>query len=127
MILQVMSKLFFRILFQRITNKLEKQFTPEEMGFRKKFSCSDLIYLILLTGEKSIEWGETVWMASLDLEKSFDKIVHEAVFEGLELSGVDHASIAAIKSLYADQKAYIDFGTETNKDIFKNSEGSTSR
>ena len=83
MILQVMSKLYSRIFLERIKDKLEKQLAPEEMGFRKKFSCSDLIYLILLTGEKSIEWGETVWMASLDLEKAFDKIVHEAVFEGL--------------------------------------------
>ena len=46
-------------------------------------------------------------MASLDLEKAFDKVIHEAVFEGLERSGIDAASIAAIKGLYAGQHAYI--------------------
>jgi hypothetical protein len=50
-------------------------------------------------------------MASLDLEKAFDKVVHEAVFEGLERSGIDPAIIAAIRGLYSEQNAYIDLGT----------------
>eukprot|EP00973_Karenia_brevis_P019190 2629814-Karenia_brevis.AAC.1 len=76
---------------------------PEEIGFRKDYSCSDLVHLLRLTGEKSIEWGEKMWMASLDLEKAFDKVIHEAVFEGLDVSGVDAASIAAITELYSGQ------------------------
>lgn len=58
-------------------------------------------------------------MASIDLEKAFDKIIHEAVFEGLAGSGIDPCSIAAVKVMYADQTAYIDLGTGSKSKVFK--------
>jgi hypothetical protein len=82
-------------------------------------SCSDLIHLLRITGEKSIEWGETVWMASLDLEKAFDKVIHATVFEGLERSRIDPATISAIKDLYSHQNAFIDLGTGARSRFFQ--------
>ncbi len=32
-----------------------------------------------MMAEKSDEWGEEVWAASLDLEKAFDKVYHSSV------------------------------------------------
>lgn len=45
--------------------------------------CKDLVHCLRMISDKSIEWGETVWMASTDLEKAFDNLVHSAVLAGL--------------------------------------------
>ena len=36
-----------------------------------------------MVAEKSDEWGEEVWAASLDLEKAFDKVYHSSVIMSL--------------------------------------------
>ena len=62
--------------------------TPEEVGFRKGYGCCDLVHCMRMVSEKSMEWGTTVWAASIDLEKAFDKIIHAAVLAGLQEAGV---------------------------------------
>ena len=118
-ILPVMCKLFSGMLLERIRDTMSEQMLPEEMGFRTDYSCSDLIHTLRMIGEKSIEWGETVWMASLDLEKAFDKIIHTAVFEGLAKAGIDDCTIQAIRELYAGQGAYVDLGSGSRSRLFQ--------
>ena len=118
MVLPVLCKLFSGVLLERMRKTLECQQTPEEMGFRRDYSCSALVHLLRMSGEKSKEWGETVWMASVDLEKAFDKVIHEAVLRGLEFSGADAASIAAVKRMYSEQYAYIDLGSGDKSRLF---------
>ena len=84
----------------------------EEVGFLKDFSCIDLVHVFGMVRERSIEWGEVVWMASLDLEKAVDKILHEAVLEGLRTSGVDAQTIVATRNLYSDQVAHVQLDTQ---------------
>jgi hypothetical protein len=105
--LPVMSKCFSGILLRRLRGTLESSRTPEEMGFRKNYSCSDLIHVLRLVGEKSVEWGECVWLASLDMEKAFDKIIHTSMQDGLVEAGVDECTINAARRIYADQYGYV--------------------
>jgi len=119
MVLPVLCKLFSSVLVERMRPKFESKQLPAEMGFRREYSCSDLIHMLRMIGEKGVEWGETVWMASIDLEKAFDNIIHEAVFEGLARSGIDPCPIAAVEVMYADQTAYIDLGTGSKSKVFK--------
>ena len=72
----VLSKLFSGILLERMAadagrSLLEERWTPKEMDFKWDYNCSDLIHMLRTIGEKSIEW-----MASIDLETAFDKLVH---------------------------------------------------
>ena len=83
-IIPLLSKLYSSVLLGRIATILETAKTPEEMGFRKGYACGDLIHCLRMVSEKSIEWGESVWVASIDLEKAFDKIIHDAVFPASE-------------------------------------------
>ena len=45
-------------------------------------------------------------------------MIHEAVFRGLELSGVDDASIATVRKMYAEQFAFIDLGNGSKSRLF---------
>ena len=88
------------------------------MGFRRDYSCGDLIHVLRQVGEKCIEWGECVWMASLDLEKAFDKIIHIAMLEGLREAGVDECTYQAIQRIYADQCGYVQLEPELRSRFF---------
>ena len=49
----------------------------------------------------------TIKGASLDLEKAFDRILHSAVFDGLQKAGVDQGTVESIKALYENQHAKV--------------------
>ena len=57
-------------------------------------------------------------MASIDLEKAFDMVIHTAVFTGLRDIGVHGSDINAIRSLYKEQKAYIQLDPNTRSRYF---------
>ena len=118
MILPVLSKLFSGILLERMSEKLEEKRTPEEMGFRKRYSCSDLIHTLRMMGERAMEFGETIWMASLDLEKAFDKVLHAAVFDALDDAEVDSCTVSAVRALYSNNKACIRRTGGANSRVF---------
>ena len=113
-----LCKLYSAVLLRRISDKLETFRTPEEMGFRKAYSCSDLVHTLRMISEKSVEWGIAVWAASVDLEKAFDRVLHQAVIEGLRQATIDEATIQAIRQLYLTQFAYIHFGTNMDSRKF---------
>jgi hypothetical protein len=106
-IIPVLCKLFSGVVLLRIKQVLDPQRIPEEMGFRETYGCSDLVHTLRMVGEKGMEWGESLWMASLDLEKAFDKVLHSALYQNLHAAGISDDDLQAIKTLYADQSAYI--------------------
>ena len=106
-ILPVLCKIYSKLLLQLISGALEACRTPEEMGFRKEYACRDLVHSLRMVGEKCIEWGESVWIASLDLEKAFDKVLHSAVFSGLREAGIEESLIKSIRQLYTEQFSFI--------------------
>ena len=99
--------------------KLEPHRTPEEVGFRRHFNANDLVHPLRILGEKGRDWKETLWLASLDLEKAFDKVFHDDVFEALQFEEVDDVIIAAIRELYADQWAYVFLETSVQSRDFE--------
>ena len=60
-----------------------------------------------MVGEKCIAWAGSVWIASLDLEKTSDEVLHSAVFEGLREAGVAESIINSIHQLYVEQFSFI--------------------
>ena len=44
-----------------------------------KGACSDAVNAVRNVSEKSLEWGEHLWVAKLDVEKAFDNY-HIALF-----------------------------------------------
>ena len=86
-ILSVLYKLFAIVILNRIKPLIDKILPKEQAGFRKGWGCDDHLQALRLAAEKATEWGETVWACSLDVEKAFDTIDHEAVLDAICRSG----------------------------------------
>ena len=114
-ILPVLYKLFAVILLKRIKGKLEGLQPDEQSGFRPERSCSDVVHILRQVPEKSQDWGLTVWAASLDLEKAFDKVFHGEVIEALQDAGIDAHIVAWLRGLYLNQAAYVQAGQQRSR------------
>jgi hypothetical protein len=106
-IIPVLSKLFCVALYLRMKDHLEARMTEEQYGFWKGRGCTDAIHILRVVVEKSNEWGENLWMATLDVEKAFDKMHHSSLFDALLQNGADVFAVAALRKLYTGMKAYV--------------------
>ncbi len=102
-----MYKLFATVLLGHVRDTLDRLQPWEQAGFRSSYSHADHVHTLRLLAEKASEWGETLWVASLDLEKAFDKVFHEAVFSSLLETSVEVDVINALRSVYSDLSAYV--------------------
>ena len=75
------SKVFARILEKRIRYIVESQkyyksqLSKNQFGIRKNKGCSDAICILRQLQEKHIEWNKPLYMAFIDQEKAFDRVV----------------------------------------------------
>jgi len=106
-IIPVMAKVFSVVLYCRIRDAMESLFTEEQFGFGRGRGRDDVNHILRLVVEKSSEWGEELWMATLDLAKAFDKLYHHELFAVLLTSGVDMSAVAVLRKLYRGMQAYV--------------------
>ena len=104
-IIPVLAKLYSTILYQRLRALLDSQLSDEQYGFRKGRGCADAVHILRTVIEKSAEWGEELWIATLDVEKAFDRVHHSSLFDVLMKSGADASTVAALYRWYADLQA----------------------
>ena len=106
-IIPVMAKLFSTILYTRMREVVEPNLSEEQFGFRRGRGCTDAVHVLRLVVEKSAEWGEQLWIAALDVEKAFDQVHHEDLFDALLASTVDLKIVNALRTLYTDMTASV--------------------
>ena len=111
-VVSVVYKLFAMILLARMTSVLEQCQPEEQNGMRKNRGCNDHIHTLRLLAETAEEWGDTVWSASLDMEKAFDSISHGSVFQGLAWAGLGEGYCNFLKDLYARMTTCIAFTSD---------------
>eukprot|EP00959_Pyramimonas_sp_CCMP1952_P059607 1245039-Pyramimonas_sp.AAC.1 len=73
-IIPVMAKLFSTVPYNRIRGQLENKLEEEQCGFGKERGCDDVVHALRMIVGKSAEWGEELWLATLDVEKAFDRV-----------------------------------------------------
>ena len=81
--------------------------TEEQFGFRRGRGCTDALHILRAVVEKSVEWGEALWVATLDVEKAFDKVNHSALFDALIQNGADSYVVMTLHKLYHGLDAYV--------------------
>ena len=103
-----MQKLFSRMIYNRLQSKINKRLSYDQCAFRPKFAIEDALYVADILLGKCSEYNIPVWAASLDMQKVFDRIGHDTIFEALRYFDVDESLIALIQILYMEQSGTMD-------------------
>ena len=114
-LLSVVGKVYGRILINRIRDKTEGAISEVQSGFRRGRGCADQIFIVRQLCEKYLRKGKDVYFAFLDLEKAYDRVDREAMWNVLRLYGVGGRLLRAVKSLYKDSKACVRVGDELSE------------
>ena len=122
-IVAVLGKLFSGVLLCRIKSRLNELQPPEQAGFRPDYSCSDIVKFLRLIAEKAEEGGEEVWMASLDLEKAFDKVLLTSILDCLVDASVEEDVVHTLWAWYRQLTAYVHVDPQTVSRFFRVARG----
>ena len=88
-------------------------------GFRSGRGCDDALHVLRMVVEKSEEWGEELWAATLDVEKAFDKVHHAQLFDALIAADVGARIVHVLRKLYRDMSAYVQVSPGVETDHFR--------
>ena len=111
-LLSVVGKVYGRGLINRIRDRTEGVISEVQSGFRKGRGCTDQTFAVRQICEKYVRKGRDVYFAFLDLEKAYDRVDREAMWNVLRLYGVGGKLLKAVKSLYVGSKACVRVGNE---------------
>ena len=70
MLLPVTSKIFSRIILDRISKEVDHLLRKEQAGFRKGRGCADHIFTLRQIMEQSNEWNSTIYANFIDFAKA---------------------------------------------------------
>ena len=96
-----MSKLFTKVIKNRISLQLEEHQPREQAGFRRGYSTSDHLQVITQLIEKSNEYRLPLCLAFVDYEKAFDSVEHGGIISALREHGVHQAYVETLASMYS--------------------------
>jgi len=100
MLLSIPSKVFCRIILDRLKDALDKQLRCNQAGFRKDRSCTDHIATLRIITEQSKEWQTPLYLNFIDFEKVFDSVDRNVISQLMHHYGIPQKFIKLIQDLY---------------------------
>ena len=79
MLLNMESKVFCRVILERIKTALDEKLREEQAGFRVGRSCTDQIATLRIIVEQSIERQSSLYINFIDFETAFDSISRDVL------------------------------------------------
>ena len=87
-LLSIPSKVFSRVLLNRMREAIDTQLRDQQAGFRKERSCTDQIATLRIIVEQSLEWNSPLYINFIDYEKAFDSVDRNTLWKLLRHYGV---------------------------------------
>ena len=100
MLLNMASKVFCRVILERIKTALDGKLREEQAGFQDGRSCTDEIATLRIIVEQSIEWQSSLYINFIDFEKAFDSISREVLWKLLRHYGMPDKMVTIIRVPY---------------------------
>ena len=114
-LLSIPGKVYGRILIERVIENSEGQVGEEQSGFRKGRSCADQIFVLRQVCEKMKEKKRKVWVAFMDLEKAYDRVDREAMWQVMRIYGIGGKVLRGIMSFYDEARACVRVGNKVSE------------
>ena len=109
-LLDVMGKLFVRVLNNRLQLVVEETVSDSQCWFRAGRGCVDMIFCVCQLVEKAIEHNTKLFLLFVDLRKGYDSVPRAALWRALQKYGVPDIMIELIRSLHDGMSATVTVG-----------------
>ena len=110
----VPSKVFGRVLIDRIRDGGNSKLRDEQAGFRSGRGTVEHIFILRNIIEQVVERQATLYITFVDFEKAFDSVHRESLWKIMESYGIPCKIIHMVQMLYEDSEcAVLDEGEES--------------
>ncbi|RXN37862.1 endonuclease-reverse transcriptase [Labeo rohita] len=101
------TKVYNKILFNRIREPIDKILRPNQAGFRRGRSCTEQVHIICRLIESADDKNLSLYITFVDFKKAFDSIDRRKMFEILHHYGIPDKLVRAIKTIYNNSKSAV--------------------
>ena len=116
-LLDVMGKVFTKVIQMRLQKVAEEVLPDSQCGFRAGRGCADMIFCARQLMEKAREHNTTLYLLFIDLRKAYDSIPREALWQVLRKYGIPPTLVNIIRSLHDGMKTEITMDGATTPEI----------
>ena len=113
-LLPVISKIFCRMMLERIKIGIDKKLRKEQAGFRSKRSTTEQIFILRNILEQANEWRAGLYIHFVDCEKAFDSVHRESLWNIMRSYGIPGKIVRVIADIYEDFECAVIDGSETS-------------
>ena len=106
-LLSIAGKVYGKVVIERVKAITESCVSEEQGAFQKGRGCVDQIFTLRMIVEKMLAKGKKVYAAFMDLEKAYDRIDWEAMWDVLRVYEVGGKLLNAVKAFYRDARACV--------------------
>ena len=99
-LLSIPSKVYTKILQQRLKKYVEKSVSDEQAGFRKGRGTIDQLFVIRQLAEKYWEKKQTLFNNFIDFKQAFDSVWQKGLWQVLRNFGIPEDLIQLLEDLY---------------------------
>ena len=101
------TKLLLKIIQQRIANKIDKEVSRLQSGFRSGTGTREGIFNLRTICERAIDVQKDVYICCIDYTKAFDRVKDIKMIECLSEIGMADKDLQIITKLYWEQSACV--------------------
>ncbi|XP_045449679.1 uncharacterized protein LOC123658286 [Melitaea cinxia] len=113
-LLSIVGKLFGRVVLGRIQKLANRVYPESQCGFRAQRSAIDMVFTLRQLQEKSREQNIPLFVAFVDLNKAFDTVSRDGLYNGLESIGCPSKLLSLTKCFHKDMKGSVIFNGNTS-------------
>jgi hypothetical protein len=113
-LLDIVGKVYTRVLLNRLQLAMDKQIGESQMGFRPGRSCTDALFSMAQLTSWSREFRRPLSVCFVDLTKAYDSVPRDALWFVLRQQGVPDKLVDLLTDLHSGTNATIKaFGGES--------------
>ena len=101
------TKVLLKIIQQCIANKIDKECSNLQSGFRPGIGTREGIFIIRTILERTIEVQQDVYICFIYYTKALDRVNHTKLIECSKEIGVDNKDLQIIAKMYWEQTAVV--------------------
>ena len=102
-LLPSLSKVYEKLIYQRLNTFFENKLSPLLCGFRSRYSTQHALLNLINKWHSCLDNSEVVGTILMDLSKAFDCLPHELVLAKLHVYGVDIKSLKLLQDYLSNR------------------------